>query len=181
MPHRLAQMYGNKPFIYIENSGRPITDVLSGDMDECWRSILGQVPEGEIVAPLAEANGEWVSYHGTPEQVAQAYERIRSLDPGHHRWCGSFTIMANVDPYVEAVLPHVDVLCPSAYDFDGAQDVAGKVRAHAEHGLPVLLAQTGTVRDDKRAWLNGLVRELYGEVEAVIYFNQHQYAIEGGW
>lgn len=178
LPHRLEQMHGNKPFTYIENSGHEIEDILTGALDTCWRTILSQVPEGEIVAPIAEANGDWVSYHGTPEQVAQAYARLRTLDPGTHRWCGSFTIMGNTQQYMDAVLPYVDLWCPSAYDWNGEIDVPNKIRSVETRGLPVLLAQTGTVREDKAGWLDQLRLDLYGEVEAVIYFNKDQYAFD---
>lgn len=182
LTHRLADMDGNEPFVYINGSGFSINDVLSGALDECYRTVLSLVPDGVIVAPLAEMNGNWTDYAGTPLQAIAAYERIRSLDPGDHVWCGSFTIGTfggvSADEYLQAVAPYVDYACPSHYDNSNVvrsgEVVALAASAHgASANLPVIVAQTATDSVNKVEWLLDLLHEAesVGNIDGVIYFN----------
>ena len=181
--HRLSQMYGNASFVYVETTGYPIEDTIDGTLDDLWLARIAEIPAGTIFAPIAEANGTWVTYHGTVEEVRQAYERINDLDAGRHRICGSFTVMSGSAAYLQAVAPYVDLACPSAYDTKGTRtgsQIAASAQAHAASaGLPLILAQTGTVRDDKVAWTLELADALGSTV--AMYFDQHQYAFVGGW
>ncbi len=181
--HRLSQMCGNSAFVYVNGSGYTIEQVIDGSLDEQWLYLLDQLPANAIFAPLAEMNGGWVDYHGTIEQAAAAYAHLSELDAGRHTVCGSFTVMANSDAYLQAVAPYVDLACPSVYDNDGTHSpasVAAVARAHAASaGLPLILAQTGTVRENKPEWTLELTAELGNTV--AIYFDNGRYAFENGW
>jgi len=181
--HRLAYMGSNQPFIYVETTGWSIEDTISGALDDEWLAVMATIPSNAVFAPIAEANGTWVTYHGSVEQVRQAYARIAGLYTGN-KMCGSFTIMGGSAAYLQAVAPYVDLACPSHYTNGGlsASSVANSARNHAASaGLPLILAQTGTKGTDayKTQWIVDLGKNL-GSVP-VIYFNQHGYAIDGGW
>ena len=181
--HRIGQMYGNSAFVYVETTGWTIEDTINGSLDAEWAAVIASIPNGAIFAPIAEANGYWVTYNGTVEQVRQAYERINSIDAGRHRICGSFTIMNGSAAYLQAVRPYVDLACPSHYDTNGtvsAATIASQARNHAASaGLPLILAQTGTSRTNKLDWTLDLADAMGSTI--TIYFDQHQYAFEGGW
>jgi hypothetical protein len=181
--HRIGQMYGNPAFVYVETTGWPIEDTISGALDAEWAAVIASIPSNAIFAPIAESNGYWTTYNGTVEQVRQAYARIDAIDGGRHRICGSFTIMSGSNAYLQAVRPYVDLACPSHYDTNGtvsAATIAAQARNHAASaGLPLILAQTGTTRTDKVGWTQDLGAALGSTV--YMYFDQHQYAFSGGW
>ena len=178
--HRISQMNGRPCFVYVETTGYSIVDTIDGTLDAAWSDIISQVPSYCYFAPIAEMNGTWTTYHGTPWQAGQAYARISRLYPGS-KMCGSFSIMRGSAAYLAEVAPYVDVACPSHYDMNGSLSgatVARQAEAHAASaGLPLILAQTGTVQADKVGW----AIEVANATRAiVIYFDQHAFAT-GGW
>lgn len=188
MPHRLEMMYGNEPFVYIP-SVHPIGDTISGALDDCWRAILAQVPAGTWVAPLAEANTLGEVYAASPEELGAAFSRLLSLDGGVHRicigvvhnwWLSGTRHLDGVLDATNAAGHRISGICPSTYDGTGNVPVGRYVRQQARTGYPLLLAQTGTVRDDKAGWLLDLREELAGVVVNIQYFNHHQYAFTPG-
>lgn len=177
--HRIGQMNGRPCFVYVENSGYPIESILDGSLDAAWQATIDSIPSTCWFAPIAEANGNWTSYHGSVEQVRQAYERIAGMYSGS-RMCGSFTIMRGSAAYLDAVRPYVDYACPSHYTWSGASatTMGQQVRNHA-NGLPFIWAQGGTSVGDKKAWAFEAANAVAPNI--FIYFDAGEFANEGGW
>lgn len=174
LPHRLAQMHGNRPIVNIENSHRPIEDILDGSMDECWTAILGQVPDGTVIVPLAEANGDWVSYHATPEQFRQAWDRLRSLDPGTHLWAWAPDAHGRFRDWEP---DEYDYYAPSIYEWHWKWDWEVFLLL-AIGNRPTLLQQVG-VTDRHVEFLT--TADALGNTrgwKGIVYFNHHRYAFD---
>lgn len=167
------------PFMYVPTQAS-IEEVIDGTTDQCWLDMLAGFPANAIFAPIAEMNTSGEAYAGTPAQAALAYERLAGLNAGRFPMCASFVHndWLSQDRWVEAVLPYVDLICPSSYNHKRDPNTEWYTEDSLKWGLPVILAQTGTVHADKLAWFVNLLDDLDG-IEGAIYFDQHQYAM--GW
>ncbi len=182
--HRVGQMNGAPCFVYVNGHGDGLTidKIIDGTFDAEWAYLLDIMPSHCIFAPIAEANGNWVSYEGTVQQVTQAYAKLSAMDAGRHTMCGSFTIMPGSQSYINAVAPYVDYACPSHYTWSGgsATTLGNQAKAHAANaGLPLIWAQGGTSSGDKVAWAIEAANAV--APAKFIYFDAGEFAVDGGW
>ncbi len=185
-PHRLSYLGSARPFVYIEPQIEGLQDILDGLVDDCMIETLSLIPNGTVVAPLAENNGGWVNWHwadhkdgtrATGAMFTEAFAYIQALDPGEHLWCYSPAKGGRFNP-TDYLPEQFDFVCPSAYDRDGTlsgTDVAAYTGSlAAEYGVPGILAQTGTTQADKTAWLIEALEEGARQgLAGIIYFNSN--------
>lgn len=190
--HRVSQCNGNPMMVYVnghtDDYSGTIEATLDGTNDAAWEYVISQIPSNVVFAPIAEANGNWVSYNGTVEQVRQVYAKLSAMDNGRHQMCGSFTIMPGSQTYMNAVAPYVDFACPSHYTWSAASatTLGNQAKAHAANaGLPLIWAQGGLnsgTEAQKTAWAIEAANAV--APAPFIYFNSGVWAIDGnsgGW
>ncbi len=169
---------GYVPFVNLDTS-HTLTQINNGQADAeirkmadafvTWRNnglAKGQNRKA-FVAPLQEMNGDWVSYHGTPQDFKTAYDRIRTIFDQRGAspsvsWVFAPNGWSDVDePPFEDYYPgndKVDAVAFSSYNSGYCPNAAWKAWDDSEKvfssyisrmnqmtsGKPIFIAQTAT-------------------------------------
>lgn len=184
--HRVGEMHGNRPFVYLECAGFGLADHLAGELEGRWRMFLNALPANCHVSPLAEMNGRWVPWHGPPELYRRVFGTLQAWAVDQERgdlvWCWSPAAGGHPD-WLEWEPESYDVFAPSFYDHAG--DIPGYVLVRqlshmarrSAAGHRTVLAQTGTAGVDRSGWLAAVLEEADRTtwLTDVVYFNANEF------
>jgi hypothetical protein len=128
----------------------------------------------DIVAPLAEMNGDWTVWSaiGRATTYQKAYRRIQSLALCHVRWAYAPSDFAGWASYFPGDgAGRIAFVAPSVFAWSCRRDAASVVQAAAKmgerFGLPTIIAQTGTpCRTGRAEWYADLFA---GAAEAGVF------------
>lgn len=199
LAHRVNQMRcdDNTPVVYFQTPVEfTVNEITDGKFDEFiteWFAQYFAVCGTDcIIAPMAEANGDWVAWHtDVPAEYHAAYAHLQTLaEPfGETTWAYA---PAQVIGWKEYAPAEFDILLPSIFDARGeltALDIIGRAVTMRDYfDVDLILGQTGTVRvEDRDDWIRDLHRLASREgIVGVIMFDctcppgYGEYAYPGG-
>jgi hypothetical protein len=170
-PHHeveFAHRQGSAMFMYLEIP-RSIESIARGDHDAeiaAWfeRWCEAAWVNRDIVAPLAEMNGDWTPWSaiGRARTYKEAYQRVQSLAPCHVRWAYAPSYFSGWDRYYPGdEAGRIAFIAPSVFAWSCRTNAESVVRAAVKmrdrFGRPTILAQTGTSCPNSRAeWFAAL-------------------------
>lgn len=159
-----AHRQGSAMFMYLEIP-RDIESIARGDHDvaiaawfERWCEVAWV--NRDVVAPLAEMNGDWTVWNGIgrADTYREAYRRVQSLAPCHVRWAYAPSAFRGWDRYYPGdEAGRIVFIAPSVFAWScvtTAEWVVEQAAAMRRHfGRPTILAQTGTAcAEDRSTW-----------------------------
>lgn len=182
-------------------------DIADGALDEhirrwarTYRTMVSDGQRRAFIAPLQEANGEWVSYGGDPANYIRAYLRIRQifLDEGVLPNAVSWVFAPNgwhdparpQDAFENYYPGHsaVDVVGFSSFNFGtcfqgfSSESYEQIYLPYLERmatmapGKPIIIAEIGSVTQgvDRAAWFNDTISKIgaFPGVRGIVYFNR---------
>lgn len=176
---------------------------LDGDIRRWARTYKTMVSDGQrraFIAPLQEANGEWVSYGGDPANYIRAYLRIRQIfiDEGVPANAVSWVFAPNgwhdptrpQDAFENYYPGHsaVDVVGfssfnqGSCYTWSSSESYEQIYKPYLERmaamapGKPLIIAEIGSVAEglDRAAWFTDTLTKIgnFPGLRAIIYFDR---------
>lgn len=161
---KLAHRQGSAMFMYLEIP-RPIDEIARGDHDEAiaaWFDRWCEVAwvNRDVVAPMAEMNGDWTVWNGLGKATTykEAYRRVQSLAPCHVRWAYAPTAARGWKSYFPGDdVAYIPFVAPSVFAWScrtAASSVVDTAATMGDHfGRPTILAQTGTsCSNGREAW-----------------------------
>lgn len=166
-----AHEQGSAVFMYLEIP-RSIDTIARGDHDveiaawfERWCETAWV--NRDVVAPLAEMNGDWTVWTGVgrAETYKEAFRRVQSLAPCHVRWAYAPSDHRGWDRYYPGdEAGYIVFIAPSVFAWacrTSAEAVIDRAAAMRDHfGKPTILAQTGTAcPSDRDEWFASLFAE----------------------
>jgi hypothetical protein len=166
-----AHEQGSAVFMYLEIP-RAIDTIARGDHDveiaawfERWCETAWV--NRDVVAPMAEMNGDWTTWTGVgrAETYKEAFRRVQSLAPCHVRWAYAPSDHRGWDRYYPGdEAGYIVFIAPSIFAWScrtSAEQVIGRAAKMRDHfGKPTILAQTGTAcASDRADWFAALFAE----------------------
>jgi hypothetical protein len=166
-----AHDQGSAVFMYLEIP-RSIETIANGDHDveitawfERWCETAWV--NRDVVAPMAEMNGDWTIWSGVgrADTYKAAFQRVQSLAPCHVRWAYAPSDHRGWDRYFPGdEAGYIVFIAPSVFAWSCGTSPEAVIRravAMRDHfNKPTILAQTGTACSTDRAeWFASLFAE----------------------
>lgn len=192
---------GSVPLISWQNHAQPVERIAAGDYDayiKSWAQGVERAGAEVYVRLFPEMNGDWVTWHGNPEALIAAWQRIATLfqmeGASNVRWVWS----PNVTDWprteanrMENYYPgdaYVDVLALDGYNFGNTRDwstwrsfeaifEAPYERVSTIGPQPVWLAEVASAErgGDKGEWVSDMLSSrAFPRLKALVWFSEHK-------
>lgn len=193
--------HGRIPLVSWQSQGREVADIAAGRYDDYvreWARQAASAPGTLYVRPFPEMNGDWVPWHGDPDNLRLAWRRLVELfrEEGAHnvRWVFSPNVTdepRTAENRMENYYPgreYVDVLALDGYNWGDTRPyigwrtfeevfASGYGRVAALGPQPVWIAEVASTEHggDKAAWIRDMLSSTrFGRLEAIIWFNENK-------
>lgn len=191
--------HGRIPLVSWQSHVPSVADIAAGLHDDYvrrWASQAAEAPGLLYVRPFPEMNGDWAPWHGDPENLKLAWQRLVKLfeEEGAHnvRWVFSPNVtdeprtlenrMENYYPGTE----YVDVLALDGYNWGSTRPyigwrsfdevfAGGYERITALGPQPVWIPEVASTEHggDKAEWIREMLSSTaFDRLEAIIWFNE---------
>jgi hypothetical protein len=192
---------GRIPMITWQSRNQPVTAIAEGVHDayiRTWAKAVSEVSGDIYLRPFPEMNGNWTPWHGDPEALVAAWQRVvtifREEGASNAKWVWAPNVRdepATPANRMELYYPgskYVDILALDGYnwgttrsytawkEFDVIfQDAYSRVTALGKQKVWVAEVASTEHGGDKSEWVkNMLASTSFPRVEALVWFNENK-------
>ncbi len=193
--------HGRIPLVSWQSQDQSVADIAAGRYDEYvrgWARAAASAPGVLYVRPFPEMNGDWVPWHGDPENLKLAWRRLVRLfeeeDADNVRWVFSPNVTdepRTAQNRLENYYPgseYVDVLALDGYNWGATRPyigwrsfdevfAGGYERITALGPQPVWIAEVASTEHggDKAEWVREMLSSTaFARLEAIVWFNENK-------